>query len=194
MALDFPDSPTDGQIFGGYTYNSAVGAWRALSRETLGGLSDVKSIVRDGRSSLQYYESNWQAVHDYKIIEVLRVFGTTSANVTQNFSIGDYPEATALYIQTQGGGGGGGGVVATSASNSVGGSGGAGQYCELFIDLTNPNWVYDRALESGQTYAVTDRIPSTVVMQAGRGGASGGAGSAGGAGGDSYFWLDNKVK
>lgn len=193
MALDFPDSPVDGQIFAGYTYNSAVGTWRAPSRETLSGLSDVSNIIRRGGSSLQYYSSGWQGGFDYKIIDVIRVFGTTSADVTQNFSIGDYPGATALHIQAQGGGGGGGGAAATSASNAVGGGGGGGEYSELFIDLTNPNWVYDVSIAAGTNYSTQDRIPSSVLMTAGRGGAGGAAGAAGVDGNDSYFWFDDRT-
>jgi len=30
MALDFPSSPTNGQVYGNYYYNSARGAWNAL--------------------------------------------------------------------------------------------------------------------------------------------------------------------
>lgn len=189
MALDFPDSPTDGQIFGGFTYVSATGTWRAPSRETLGGLSDINSIVRKNGTSLQYFSSGWNSVYDYKILDIVRIFGTTSANVSQDFIFADYPEATALFIQAQAGGGGGGGNVANaSGSNSVGVSGGAGEYSELFLNLTNPEWLRDTANPLGGNYNIGERVPSSVLMQAGRGGAAGLAGASGGAGGDSYFW------
>lgn len=194
MALDFPDSPVDGEIFAGYTYNSAVGVWRAPSRETLSGLSDVTNMIRQSGASLQYYNSKWQVGYDYKIIDIIRVFGTTSASVTQNFSIGDYPGATALYIQTQAGGGGGGGAAATTTSNAVGGSGGAGEYSELFLDITSETWLWDVASQYNSGYnGPLDRIPTTIVMQAGRGGPGGLGANAGTAGADSYFWLDDKV-
>lgn len=192
MALDFPDSPTDGQIFGGYTYNSAHGVWRAPDRGSLSGLSDVTNVVRKPGVSLQYYNSSWQSGYDYKILDIVRVFGTTSANNPQDFVFADYPGATALYIQAQAGGGGGGGAAATSASNAVGGAGGAGEYSELFIDLTDPEWVFNIGEPAGGGYSIGDRVLPTITMQAGRGGAAGLAGAAGGAGGDSYFWYDNK--
>lgn len=192
MALDFPDSPTDGQIFSGYTYNSAVGVWRAPSRETLSGLSDVTIGSRKDNVTLQYLDSAWQARRDYKIIDIIRLFGTTSAAVTQSFSIGDYPDAIALYIQSQGGGGGGGGAATTSASNAVGAGGGGGEYSELFLDITSPTWLIEFASNFNSGYASNDRIPATITMQAGRGGAAGAAGAGGGAGSDSYFWFDNK--
>lgn len=31
MALDFPSSPTNGQVFNNYIYNSSIGAWKATS-------------------------------------------------------------------------------------------------------------------------------------------------------------------
>jgi hypothetical protein len=36
MALDFPSSPTNGQVFGAYTYDSTAGAWRSSALYSLG--------------------------------------------------------------------------------------------------------------------------------------------------------------
>jgi hypothetical protein len=36
MALDFPSSPTNGQVFDKYTYDSAAGAWRSSALYSLG--------------------------------------------------------------------------------------------------------------------------------------------------------------
>lgn len=191
MALDFPDSPVNGQIFAGYTYVGATGTWRAPSRETLSGLSDINSIVRKNRTSLQYFSSGWNAVYDYKILDIVRIFGSVSSENNQDFNFADYPEATALFIQAQAGGAGGGGAAATSASNSVGASGGAGEYSELFLDITNPEWLRDTANPLGGNYSIGDRVPSSVTMRAGAGGAGGLAGLAGGAGTDSYFWRES---
>lgn len=42
MALDFPSNPTDGQVFGSYTYNGPKGAWQ--SREELPSTSILSPI------------------------------------------------------------------------------------------------------------------------------------------------------
>lgn len=36
VAIDFPSSPTNGQVFGNYTYDSVVGVWRATTQATPG--------------------------------------------------------------------------------------------------------------------------------------------------------------
>ena len=36
MALDFPSSPTNGQVFGNYTYDSTAGAWRSSALYSMG--------------------------------------------------------------------------------------------------------------------------------------------------------------
>jgi hypothetical protein len=36
MALDFPSSPTNGQVFGDYTYDSTAGGWRSSALEATG--------------------------------------------------------------------------------------------------------------------------------------------------------------
>jgi hypothetical protein len=36
MALDFPSSPTNGQVFGDYTYDSTAGGWRSSKLEATG--------------------------------------------------------------------------------------------------------------------------------------------------------------
>ena len=35
MALDFPTSPTDGQIYGKYYWNNTAGVWQLLSDTTV---------------------------------------------------------------------------------------------------------------------------------------------------------------
>ena len=39
MALDFPSSPTDGQIYGKYYWNNTAGVWQLLSDTTTFGLA-----------------------------------------------------------------------------------------------------------------------------------------------------------
>ena len=41
MAIDFPSSPTNGQVYGNYTYSTAKGAWTATAQ------SPLKAVVGD---------------------------------------------------------------------------------------------------------------------------------------------------
>lgn len=57
MAVNFPNSPSDGDTYEGFTYSSALGAWRAGSGLTLSAL-DVITNTPSGNGSLTYSSSN----------------------------------------------------------------------------------------------------------------------------------------
>jgi hypothetical protein len=62
MALDFPSSPTNGQVFGNYTYDSTAGAWRSSALYSLGvavGGSPGQFLTKTGANN---YETGWGSV------------------------------------------------------------------------------------------------------------------------------------
>jgi len=57
MAQNFPNNPSDGDTYEGFTYSSTLGAWRAGSGLTLSAL-DVITNTPSGNGSLTYSSSN----------------------------------------------------------------------------------------------------------------------------------------
>ena len=56
MALDFPDSPTDGQVYGGFTWDNTAGLWRvrgnALSPAGVSGVTGTVATTTDGNDTI----------------------------------------------------------------------------------------------------------------------------------------------
>lgn len=61
MALDFPASPTDGQIFDKYQYDATTGVWRLtpVPVQTLGSLADVTETTPEDGQVLKYDGTEW---------------------------------------------------------------------------------------------------------------------------------------
>ena len=151
MALDFPASPTNGQVFGNYTYNSTKGAWTATAQSPLFAVvGDVKPsspangqlwynstdgymymYYTDGTSN-QWVQTGGPAFTNetgYRYVQQLELTSSTT------FSKATYPWLRAIRVRCLGGGGGGGFVNVTPAAGAVAiASGGAGgTYAESFI-------------------------------------------------------------
>jgi hypothetical protein len=138
MTLNFPNAPTNGQIFEGYQYNTAKGVWArtnfsaleasttnpgivqlATAAEMLAGAATTRAVTPVGLSPLQV---------GYRLVETLYITTNT------NFIKASYPWLRAIRVRLVGGGAGGGGASATAAGQaSIGGSGGGGAYAESFI-------------------------------------------------------------
>jgi hypothetical protein len=56
MALDFPDSPNDGQVFSGFTWDNTAGLWRvrgnALSPAGVSGVTGTVATTTDGNDTI----------------------------------------------------------------------------------------------------------------------------------------------
>jgi hypothetical protein len=138
MTLNFPNAPTNGQIFEGYQYNTAKGVWAranfsaieasttspgivqlATAAEMLAGAATTRAVTPVGLSPLQV---------GYRLVETLYVTANT------NFIKANYPWLRAIRVQCVGAGGGGGspdGATANEAAAS--GPGGGGGYAESFL-------------------------------------------------------------
>ena len=151
MALDFPNSPTNGQVFGNYTYNSTKGAWTVTPQTQLkAAVGDVKPSTpsngdlwynsTDGYMYMYYTDgtsNQWVQVGGpaysnetgYRYVQQLELTSSTT------FSKATYPWLRAIRVRCLGGGGGGGFVNVTPAAGAVAiASGGAGgNYAESFI-------------------------------------------------------------
>jgi hypothetical protein len=125
MALDFPSSPTNGQVYGDYTYDGTAGVWRATTLQpVVVTVSDVPpASPKSGDTWLYategtlfvYYEdvdsSQWIEVRqnvtetngnfsgNVDIVGSLDVGGTV--NFTNNFNIGGLPYLTGYrYVDS----------------------------------------------------------------------------------------------
>lgn len=151
MAIDFPSSPTNGQVFGNYTYNSTKGAWTVTPQTQLKtAVGDVKPSTpsngdlwynsTDGYMYMYYTDgtsNQWVQVGGpaysnetgYRYVQQLEITSSTT------FTKATYPWLRAIRVRCLGGGGGGGFVNVTPAAGSVAiASGGAGgTYAESFI-------------------------------------------------------------
>ena len=56
MALDFPNAPTDGQVYGGFTWDNTAGLWRvrgnALSPAGVSGVTGTVATTTDGNDTI----------------------------------------------------------------------------------------------------------------------------------------------
>lgn len=78
MALNFPSSPTDGQVFGNFTYDSARGGWRATPAATTTGLPAGTIVQWAGATA----PANWlicdgSAVSRSQYQSLFSIVGTT---------------------------------------------------------------------------------------------------------------------
>jgi hypothetical protein len=138
MTLNFPNAPTNGQIFEGYQYNTAKGVWArtnfsaleasttnpgivqlATAAEMLAGAATTRAVTPVGLSPLQV---------GYRLVETLYVTANT------NFIKANYPWLRAIRVKCQAGGGSGGGCNTTvSGQVAAGKSAAGGVYSESFI-------------------------------------------------------------
>lgn len=163
MALNFPSSPADGDVYDNFIWDATAAVWRP-SRTTLNSLSDV-TITSPASGDYLYYDgSTWVNGNGYRLKDVL-VYTASST-----FTKASYPWLRALTIKMQGAGGGGGGAATTTATQTaVGGAGGAGAYAEFFLTTL-----------SG--------VSASATVTIGTAGTAGTAGAnAGGAGGSTVF-------
>jgi hypothetical protein len=163
MSLNFPDEPSDGDIFEGYVYNATRNVWdvKLPSDNNIEDLNNVNLTSPENGQALVYNttSSNW--VNQNQTFSGLTdtafttptagqklVFdGTNWVNLTGyvyvdtvyftsngTFSKADYPWLRAIRVKCQGAGGSGGGALATgSGQASAGSGGGGGGYAESFI-------------------------------------------------------------
>jgi len=112
MPLDFPSSPTNGQVYGNYYYDSSIGAWRNVGSKD--GLSQRLTAVET--TGYRYNGS---------------LYYTGSGTFTK----ANYPWLRAIKVRLVGGGGGSGSCGSQDGSNlfSSAGGGGGGGYAEKFI-------------------------------------------------------------
>lgn len=151
MAIDFPSSPTNGQVFGNYTYNSTKGAWTVTPQTQLkAAVGDVKPSTpsngdlwynsTDGYMYMYYTDgtsNQWVQVGGpaysnetgYRYVQQLEITSSTT------FSKATYPWLRAIRVRCLGGGGGGGYVSVTpgTGQSAVASGGAGGTYAESFI-------------------------------------------------------------
>ena len=129
MALNFPDSPTDGQIYNGFQWDATPGVWRPVASDpSLAGLSDTDIVSPASGEKLVYDGTAWVNVEGYIYVQTVE-FTSSGA-----FAKSSYPWLRAIRVKAVGGGGGGGGAGATGATTTCAGSGGqGGVYGERFI-------------------------------------------------------------
>ena len=163
MALNFPSSPTDGDIYDNFIWDATASVWRP-NRGRLATLRDVSITSPASGDYLYYNGTTWVNGNGYRLKDVL-VYTASST-----FTKASYPWLRAMTIKMQGAGGGGGGAATTTATQTaVGGAGGAGAYAEFFLtDLSG--------------------VSSSATVTIGTAGTAGTAGAnAGGAGGSTVF-------
>lgn len=76
MALDFPSSPTNGQVSNGYVYNSTVGAWQIINVGAVTMSATAPTSPYEGQlwfnetdgKTYVYYGSDWAIVGGANII------------------------------------------------------------------------------------------------------------------------------
>lgn len=128
MALNFPSSPADGDIYDNFVWDATSEVWRP-NRGTLASLNDVSLTSLAEGDHLYYSGGTWvNGATGYYLKETL--FYTASSTFTK----ASYPWLRAITVKMQGAGGGGGGATTTAAGQTaVGGAGGAGAYAEFFL-------------------------------------------------------------
>lgn len=163
MALNFPSSPADGDVYDNFVWDATAAVWRPR-RVSLSTLKDVSITSPADGDYLYYNGTTWVNGTAYRLKEVL-VYTADST-----FTKASYPWLRAMTIKMQGAGGGGGGAATTTATQTaVGGAGGAGAYAEFFLtDLSG--------------------VSASATVTIGTAGTAGAAGAnAGGNGGSTVF-------
>jgi hypothetical protein len=169
-AIDFPDSPTVGQLFtvGDVTWEWTGSVWQGLGTPTPG--PEGPGVAAGGTAGQLLakvdstdYNTAWVTQEGYRIAQTL--YYTSSGTFTK----ATYPWLRAIRVKCQGAGGGGGGARLSTGSDVSAGGGGAGGGCaESFI--TN-----------------IAGLDASVTVTRGGGGAGGSGDAAGSAGGNSSF-------
>ena len=176
MALDFPDSPNDGQVFSGFTWDNTAGLWRvrgnALSPAGVSGVTGTVATTTDGNDTIYSF--------------------TDDGTIT----IATGGIANILLV----GGGGGGGSV----NNSSSGGGGAGQVLainNLYLQAGTSSIHVGSGGAGGNTLPPTigeySQLGNILAMGGGGGGTRDSAGSVhapsrganGGGGAGNYAWA-----
>lgn len=105
MALDFPSSPTNGQVFGDYTYDSTAGGWRSSKLEATGLPTGGTAGQFLTKNSATDYDTQWAALPTGTVIQVLsttktNVFSTTSTSIVDvtGMSVTITPKSTSSNI------------------------------------------------------------------------------------------------
>lgn len=174
MALNFPDSPTDGQVFNNYYWDDTATVWRNLS--------DLNTYANFSNTPTDTYTDGF----DYKYISF-------TANGTLTVTRGGYAD----ILVVAGGGGGGGGTP-----NSAGG-GGAGGYIYIenyFLKVGNHDVVVGTGGASltdgsesvfGKLVAVGGGAGQPTFGDGNKGGSGGGGGYIFGTGGRAILTQGN---
>jgi hypothetical protein len=126
-ALNFPDSPTNGEVYEGYIYDSSDNVWNRLPEApgiNLENLGNVSGTPTAGQK-LVFDGTNWVNLTGYVYVDT--VYFTSNGT----FSKGDYPWLSAIRVSVVGAGGGGGG---SDINNRGGGGGGGGAFTQKFLD------------------------------------------------------------
>jgi hypothetical protein len=105
MALDFPSSPTNGQVYADYYYDSTVGAWRANAALAVGVPSGGEAGTFLTKNSSTDYDTEWSNLPTGTVIQVLStakttVFSTTSTTIVDvtGMSVTITPKSTSSKI------------------------------------------------------------------------------------------------
>jgi len=59
MALNFPTSPADGDIYEGFQWDESIGVWQVYSPLTLNELEDVNTSSPEAGNLLSYNGTEW---------------------------------------------------------------------------------------------------------------------------------------
>lgn len=161
-SLNFPSTPSNGQIYEGYVYDSAKGVWKSLVQTpSLTSIDETIITSPTAGQKLIYDGTNWVNLTGYVFVQTL--YYTSNGTFTK----ATYPWLRAIRVKCVGGGGGGGGAGTTTAGQTAcGGGGGGGGYAESFI--TN-----------------ISGLDSSITVTRGPGGAGGAAGANNGTSGSS---------
>ena len=105
MALDFPSSPTNGQVYGAYTYDSTKGAWSVTPVSTPSIPSGGAAGTFLTKNSSTNYDTEWSNLPTGTVIQVLStakttVFSTTSTTIVDvtGMSVTITPKSTSSNI------------------------------------------------------------------------------------------------
>jgi len=83
MALDFPSSPSDGDTYSGYVWNSTVGAWQsAFSGNDLNDLNDVEINTPLNNQIILYEDGQW-VNKEFESVALLK----ETTEKTENYTI-----------------------------------------------------------------------------------------------------------